>query len=215
MNIALIQCRMNSTRLPGKALLELSGKPVIKYVYDRVKQAIKLDRVIVATGDEDINKELVQYCESVGIKIICGEQDNVLKRFCDIVRELKLADCDKVVRITADCPLVDPVMIDDMLEFTGIGYYTNQYYCIDGTDIEIIRVSKLLEAEQEYGYDEHVTLKLKEKYKFSKRYAYGNINLSHIHLSLDTQEDYDNIKKIINQLPENFGYKDIVEVVWF
>lgn len=213
MNIAIIQCRMNSQRLPKKAMLELNGMPVIWHVYNRVNKAKKLDNVVIATGDEKINQQLIEYCVLNNMPIISGEQDNVLKRYCDIIRQLELNKDDNVVRITADCPLVDPAMIDDMLGVTGkkdiVG---NQNWCFDGADIEIIKAGLLLHAEMRYGYDEHVTQKLKKDYQVFNC-QYFNFNLSNWHLSLDTKEDYKKINKIYSKLGNDFKYMDVVNML--
>lgn len=213
MNLAIIQCRMNSTRLPGKALLKLNDKPVIWHVYNRVKKSKQLDNIVIATGDEAINKELIKYSVLNNMPIISGEQDNVLKRYCDIIRLLKLDHDDNIVRITADCPLVDSEMIDSMLKVTGkkdiVG---NQDWCFDGADIEIIKAGLLLHAEKKYLFDEHVTQKLKKDFRVFNC-QFGNYNLSKIHLSLDTQADYERIKKIFLKLGNEFVYMDIVNML--
>lgn len=212
MNIAIIQCRLNSDRLHNKAFLDLVGRPVIWHVWNRVKQSLKLNRVLVATGDKEINSSLIEYCKDKGIEIIAGDQENVLKRYYDITYQLP--DDANIVRITADCPLIDPLIIDDMLSLmNGKEYYTNQAWCIDGFDIEVIKASLLKKIYRKYKQDEHVTLKWKLDNPNYSKYQYGLKNLSNVHLSLDTLEDYKRIKKIYEkqfELGKYFTYDDVV-----
>ena len=107
--IAIIQARMSSTRLPGKVLLPLADKPMIWHIVERAKACKLVDLVIVATSVEASDDPLASFCADSGILCFRGSLDDVLSRFIEI---LKIHPADFVVRITGDCPLIDPVFID-------------------------------------------------------------------------------------------------------
>ena len=111
--IAIIQARMSSTRLPGKVLLPLAGKPVIHHIVDRAKSCVNVGKVIVATSEENSDDPLVEYCLENNIEYYRGSLNNVLSRFISI---LKLNNYDYCVRITGDCPLIYPPFIDAQID---------------------------------------------------------------------------------------------------
>lgn len=218
MNIAIIQCRFNSTRLPGKAMMEICGKTTLEHVVERVSASKKLNQVWVATGLDDCNDPIRKLCKEKGIKCYSGDNDNVLKRFCDLLLLINANTNDNIVRITADCPMNDPKIIDTMLsQISDKVYYGNQNNIIDGFDVEIIKARTLFDSLNTYGYDEHVTLEWKtiniDKVQY---WYYDNIDRSKVHLSLDTQDDFDKISDIFNKLyPENklFDYTDVLKLL--
>ncbi|MBU0671656.1 MAG: NTP transferase domain-containing protein [Candidatus Margulisbacteria bacterium] len=113
MILAIIQARMGATRLPGKVLLDLEGKLVLERVIDRVKAAKLVDEVMVATTSNEKDKPIVAFCNKIGIKVFAGSEDDVLDRYYQAALEVKP---DHVVRITADCPLMDPNVIDAVIK---------------------------------------------------------------------------------------------------
>ena len=110
--IAIIQARMSSTRLPGKVLLPLAGKPVIHHIVDRAKSCENIGKVVVATSVENSDNPLVEYCKKNNIEYYRGNLNNVLSRFIAI---LNLNNYDYCVRITGDCPLIHPPFIDSQI----------------------------------------------------------------------------------------------------
>ena len=110
--IAIIQARMSSERLPGKVLLPLAGKPMIWHIVERVKASQQVNDVVVATSNERSDDALVDVCRSFGIKVHRGSLTDVMSRYVEI---LGVNFHDYVVRITGDCPLVDPHYVDQQL----------------------------------------------------------------------------------------------------
>lgn len=217
MNIAIIQARMNSQRLPGKVLMDICGKKVIDHVYERVNKAKLVDKVYIATGIDHCNDPIVEHCIKHGYNYYVGEQDNVLKRYYDLASIISHNPEDKIVRITCDCPLVDPIIIDNMImdmDLNKYGYYGNQDKHIDGFDVEIM-LSRILQFIYHTQYeDEHVTLKYKKEYADRINYYPAKKDLHGIHLSLDTPEDYNYIRNIFEKLywkNPNFGYEEVVK----
>ena len=110
--VAIIQARMSSTRLPGKVLKPLIGKPIIHHIYERVKRCSEVDNVVVATSTDLSDDELYRYCEDNQITCIRGDLQNVLQRFFDVLAKYP---SQYIVRITGDCPLIHPPFIDDQI----------------------------------------------------------------------------------------------------
>lgn len=111
--VAIIQARMSSTRLPGKVLMPLAGKPMIWHIVQRAKQCQQVHAVVVATSQEASDDPLAEYCASEDITCYRGELDNVLSRFIGV---LQAHPADYCVRITGDCPLICPEFIDFQLQ---------------------------------------------------------------------------------------------------
>ncbi len=115
--IAIIQARMSSSRLPGKVLLEITGKPMLNRVIERVCRAETIDQVIVATTDDSSDNPIAELCKKSGYPCYRGSMHDVLDRYYQTARQY---DPDLIVRITADCPLIDPQVIDRaVLAFLG------------------------------------------------------------------------------------------------
>lgn len=111
--VLLIQARLGSSRLPGKVLKDLGGQPVLAWCIQRCKQARQVDQVIVATTDDPADDPIVEFCQKLGCDYFRGSQFDVLDRF---YRAAQQAKADVVVRVTADCPLIDPAEIDHVLD---------------------------------------------------------------------------------------------------
>ena len=111
--VAIIQARLDSTRLPGKVLMDIAGKPMLAHVVERTRRAKWLDEVVVATTTEEEDQPIVSFCENAQIPFFRGSEYDVLDRYYQAAQYFK---AEVVVRITADCPLIDPVVIDDVIE---------------------------------------------------------------------------------------------------
>ncbi|MEK4239918.1 glycosyltransferase family protein [Paenibacillus sp. FSL H7-0714] len=221
MNItAIIQARMGSTRLPGKVLKKLADHTVLGHVITRCQAIPSVNQVIVATtvqeDDIDICKEALKY----GVPIYRGNEDNVLSRYYEAAKE---ADSDIIVRITSDCPLLDPEISE-----TVIQYFLNHNYDyissgLDGTfprglDTEVFTFKALevayKQATQEYEF-EHVTPYLyQNKEQFNIHAFQNHTDQSKYRLTLDTEEDWKLISKIYDELykGEIFYINDILEL---
>ncbi|KKU77987.1 MAG: Acylneuraminate cytidylyltransferase [Parcubacteria group bacterium GW2011_GWA2_47_64] len=155
---------MNSKRLPGKVLKDLCGKPLLWHVAVRAKKSKLADKVIVATSAEKSDDPIVALCESEGVKCYRGSLDNVLLRYVGAARESKATT---IVRVTADCPLIDPDIIDRCItsfETSGADYVSNVHPEPNtfprGFDVEVFSLGALEKAEMgaKETYDkEHVT----------------------------------------------------------
>ncbi|NBG89529.1 cytidylyltransferase domain-containing protein [Isachenkonia alkalipeptolytica] len=219
----IIQARMGSTRLPGKIMKKLQGKTVLEHVIERVKQSKLIDEIIIATtthGRDDVIETEALWC---GVKVFRGSEDDVLSRYYYAAKENHL---DVVVRITSDCPLIDPQILDE-----GIQYCVNNNYDIvsnagsdlskrtypRGLDTEIFSF-EVLEKSFAYAKEtyqrEHVTPYIYEN--FNNAYYYKNdIDYSKHRWTLDTDEDFLLISEIYKHLyhgEHDFYLSDIVSL---
>ncbi len=204
--VAIIQARMNASRLPGKVLKDLAGKTVLSHVIERVKAAQSVNEVIVATTVNKEDDPVERLCESLKIKFFRGSQDDVLDRFYNTAKMFQ-ADC--VLRITADCPLIDPLVIDKVV---GVHLANNADYTAntlketypDGEDVEIFSFIALEKAWNEAKLSserEHVTPYIRKHPGFFKLINVEcESDLSRKRWTLDNQEDLDFIKKVYDAL---------------
>ena len=110
---AIVQARLGSTRLPGKALLDIAGTSMVARVLDRTRRAQTIDRVILATTTTSQDDRLVEYVRGLPVEVYRGDEDDVLDRYYQTAEYYAL---DVVVRITSDCPLLDPGLIDQVVQ---------------------------------------------------------------------------------------------------
>ncbi len=110
--VAVIQARMGSTRLPGKVMIDIGGQSMLSWVVARTRRARTLDEVVVATTVLKIDEAIVEKCSTIGVAVFRGSEENVLDRY---YRTSELFNADVIVRITSDCPLIDPAVIDTVV----------------------------------------------------------------------------------------------------
>jgi spore coat polysaccharide biosynthesis protein SpsF len=224
MNIAIIQARENSNRLPKKVLLPLVDKTVLEHVYNRVSQVNLIDRIIVATGSSRYNSNIISLCKSNNIEVFSGSDEDVLNRYYKAALSVGAKHGDQILRITADCPLIDPAIIrNTLLEHIqfDVDYSSNNLEDLlpDGMDVEVLTFATLefIQLESTKKSDrEHVTKYiytnpdkfLIHKFKLNKDYP-------PLRLTLDEQEDYVLIKEIYHRLYQPgiiFGLDTIMEL---
>jgi len=205
-NQIVIQGRMSSTRLPGKTLMNLAGRPVIEHVVRRCRAALTVDRVVVALPDAAVDDSLYQWCVANEVPCVRGSTEDVLSRY---IKALDVFPCRTLVRITADCPLVDPGLIDSLLflhETMGNDYTSNvgPPDFPKGFDIEVVSADVLRRVDaiaRSQPHREHVTLYIRERASEfrSGSMAFG-LEMSDVRLTLDRPEDYQALQKIFDGL---------------
>jgi spore coat polysaccharide biosynthesis protein SpsF len=205
--IAIIQARMSSTRLPGKVLMPLAGKPVIGHIVERARACKRVGKIVVATSQEKSDDPLAKYCTENEIEIYRGSLNHVLSRYVNI---LSLNSCKYCVRITGDCPLISPLFIDaqiDALEkFNGDLIWMRKESSVlegqgvisskaifavntnsdDPDDFEHVGSKYFLSHHSDFRY---VDLKVPEKYLAST-----------YRLTVDETKDYAFMSKLYDQL---------------
>jgi len=225
MILAIIQARMGSTRLPGKVMMQIKDRPIIEHVYLRTLKAQLIDEVVVATSSNPENDVLANYLDLKSINYFRGSEEDVLGRFIQVINEYNLQEEDSIVRITADCPLIDARIIDEVIKLhieNGNDYTSNTIIRSypDGLDCEVVRVKLLqdiLLCPLEKAHKEHVTSFIVEnKDMFKTQNLLNKKDQSKLRWTLDTIEDFRYIEKIYNNVSaesEEFGHAEIMEIV--
>jgi spore coat polysaccharide biosynthesis protein SpsF len=163
-NLAILQARMTSSRLPGKVMAPVLGEPMIGRQVERLRRARRIDRLIVATSTDPADDPLAAYVASLGLSVFRGSLDDVLGRYRAALAGYPKAKA--VIRLTADCPLADPALIDRVVDHhhaAGADYTSNTLGTRTyphGLDVEVVRPEALTEAAERASdpYDrEHVT----------------------------------------------------------
>lgn len=218
---AIIQARLGSSRLPGKVLREVNNRPLLSYMLERVAAARSVGQVAVATTDRPQDDRIVEFCQKEGVFVFRGNEDDVLDRYYQCALHLKP---NTVVRLTSDCPLIDPRIIDEIVGVHlsgGYDYVANTAPSVgtypDGMDVEVFSFAALERAwhESKKPSDrEHVTFYFWQNPHLFKTCRYDlSQNLSQYRLTVDYPEDFQVIEAILASLyPQNplFTMQDII-----
>ncbi len=221
--VSIIQARMGSTRLPGKISKLILGKPMLTQMLERVKKAKKIDEIIVATTNKSEDDLTAKIAEESGVKVFRGSELDVLDRFYCAAKNF---DADIVVRLTGDCPLMDPQVIDGVItRFQKlqniIDYSSTPHNYPEGLDVEIFSFSALKLAAHEAGLPserEHVSLFIKnhpERFGIDV-WKEGHRDDSKMHWSVDSQSDFDFVTKVYEKLypiNSNFDKDEIIQLL--
>ena len=218
--IALVQARMGSLRLPQKVMRKISEKTIIELLLMRLSKSKELDEIVVATSENDENDKLVRHVKSLGFKCTQGSEKDVLNRFYESAKSL---DANIIVRITGDCPLIDPDIVDkcvNRFKTLNVDYFSNISPASypDGLDTEVFSFETLEQANNNAfsTYDrEHVTTFLRNSDLFSKDVLQNEIDYSNLRWSLDESEDLEVITKVFNHFAPDifFGWEDVLKLV--
>lgn len=222
MIVAIIQARLGSTRFPRKIFADLAKRPLIWHVINRLKYSQKIDNIVLATTDTSIDDELAIWAENEGINIFRGSENNVLQRYYYAAKQYS---ANIIVRITADDPFKDPIIIDRVIakllnEELEFAYNNNPPTFPEGLDTEVFTYSALEKAylESTDAYEkEHVTQYFYRNKDIFKQANYSNDrNLSGFRWTIDTELDYEMTKHIYDVLykeNEIFMMNDILELL--
>jgi len=215
---AIIQARMTSTRLPGKVLMDIEGKPMLWHVVNRLKFSEKLDDIILAIPNTKKNNILEKFAKDNKVKYFRGSEEDVLSRYYKTAKKFK---CDLIVRITSDCPLIDPQIVDLVIEKhlkLNADYTSNTLKRTfpRGLDVEVFNFKVLKKAQKEAKEDyqrEHVTpyiYKNPEIFKIQNIKAERRLRYLEIRLTVDTKKDLRLIREIYKRLykPKKIFYTE-------
>jgi spore coat polysaccharide biosynthesis protein SpsF len=203
--VAIIQARMGSSRLPGKVLLDLHGETMLSRVVRRLRRARRIDQVIVATTTEPKDDALADFCRTHDVFCFRGSENDVLDRYAQAARATQ---ADVVVRITSDCPLIDPGVVDEVTE-----YFLNSQPAVDyvsnvapvrtyprGLDTEVFSREALERAHREASdasSREHVTAYIYRHPESFRIEGYRGVRDESAHRwTVDTPEDFALVEKI-------------------
>lgn len=204
---AIIQSRMGSSRLPGKALRLLAGKPMLQHVVERVSACVKVKSIIIATTDKLEDRAIVEWCQSFGYqyvawnRVLSDGHNDVLGRF---VQAMRLSDDQVFMRVTGDCPLWCPILGNEVIEVFKkhqVNICSNVNPKLDGFDTEVFTRAALIGADRmaELSYDrQHVTPFL---YKRTSQYWVDHLGkVADLKLSVDTEEDFGRVTRILERV---------------
>lgn len=230
--VALIQARMGSSRLPGKILKNIQGHSVIWHIYNRLKNVRKIDEIVVATSEESSDNILIEHLKKYNIKFFRGSEKNVLDRFYGAASSFK---SDYIIRITADCPLIDPIWITKAIEKilndrtidyvslpTGAGVLNEKVNKLpDGLDTEVFKFVALektwKEAKDPLDRGEAVTSYIwRNRNLFKTSLIFPNKDYGNLRWTLDTKDDFRFVEEVYNELfpaKENFNFSDIINLL--
>ncbi|MFJ9463538.1 cytidylyltransferase domain-containing protein [Viridibacillus arvi] len=204
--VGIVQARMGSTRLPGKVMKEVNGKSLLEYQIERMQQSNLIDEIIIATTNKN-NEPIIQLCKKLNVAYFVGSEQNVLERYYYSAKE---HGASIVVRMTSDCPLIDPEIIDSVINY----YMENEYDYVSNTlsrtfprgmDTEVFSMEALRDAffnAREDFEREHVTPYLylnADDYNIGQ-YVDLNRDTSEYRLTVDTPEDFKLISIILSDL---------------
>lgn len=219
----IIQARMTSTRLPGKVLMPINKKPMLYWVISRLNRSKLIDEIVLAIPDTKESNVLEEFAKENDIIYVRGSEDNVLSRY---YKAAKQSNADVVVRITADCPLVDSEIVDNVIEehISSKADYTSNVIertYPQGLDVEVFNFSVLEKAIKEAETDfqkEHVTpyfLQNPQIFRLHNVTATGVLNNPEIRITVDTQKDLDLVREIYKHFSkkEFFSAKEAVEFI--
>lgn len=209
--VLITQARSGSTRLPGKILKEVNGKSLLEIHLERLKKCTKVSKIIVATTVETADEIIYNKAISMGFEASRGSEDDVLDRF---YQASKHENTDWIVRVTSDCPLLDPHLVDDIISYAHSNDY--DYVCNglienfpDGQDVEVFRFSALETAWKHAKLKserEHVTPYIRNNADGKGNNSFTTFNYpseknySHIRMTVDELKDLDLIEHLIQKL---------------
>jgi len=222
--VAILQARMGSTRLPGKVLNKVLDRPLLLYEIERLRRSHLIDEIVVATTTSQLDKQIVRFCEESHFPVFCGSEEDVLDRY---YRAAKAFKADVVIRVTGDCPIIDPEVVDQVIAFyleasPPFDYVSNtlQRTYPRGLDIEVFSFKGLERAahETKLPYErEHVTPYF---YQHPELFRLGNVacetDESRHRWTVDTAEDFELISRLLGELyPNNpeFRMADVLQVL--
>jgi spore coat polysaccharide biosynthesis protein SpsF len=206
--VVIIQARMGSTRLPGKIMMKVKGKTLLEYQLERVKRSKCIDEVIIATTVKEADDEIVEHCKKLSVSCFRGSEDDVLSRYYGAAKQY---NAEVIVRLTSDCPIIDPFVIDQVIS----NYQQHDYDYVSNTiirsyprgmDVEVFSFRSLEESyirARDSAEREHVTPYIYRNpslYKLGS-VAYKNDESEH-RWTVDTAEDLALIRNIISDLYE-------------
>lgn len=219
--VAIVQARMGSTRLPGKVLMDIGGRSALARVTDRLARAEQVQQIVIATATSALDDAIVTEAERNGIAVSRGSEQDVLSRYLQAAEEFC---ADAIVRITSDCPLIDPGEVDRVISealSSGADFASN---CIErtyprGLDAEVVTLEALRRADglgERPHHREHVTPIFYERPDlFRVCSVTGDEDYTRHRWTLDTPEDLQLIRAIYSHFadPDYFGWREIITLM--
>ena len=223
MILAVIQARMNSSRLQGKVLFDILGESTIWRIYERLKFCKYIDRICISTSDEPSDDVIAELAEGKKIDIFRGSQENLVLRHLSAAKKF---NAEAVVRITADCPFVDPTIIDELVlmykKNQNIDFFSNTFPRTypTGLDVELIPIKTLERllpiSENEEFFEYFISMYIYEHHEEFKHKGLELKNPNFLRWTMDYEEDYELVKEVFSELYDSkkpFLMKDILSLI--
>lgn len=222
-SVAIIQARMASSRLPGKVLVDLCGRPVLEWIVRRARRATRIDEVVVATTISVEDDAIAHFCKEREIAYARGSMHDVLDRYYQSAKQF---DADLIVRITGDCPLIDPEMLDaNLTQFLNaiprLDFAANrlpeQRTIPIGLDAEYCTFDALEQAWKEAQAPHQREHVMPYFYEHPERFAIFHMqhepNLGHLRWTVDTPEDLELLRAICGHFQnDQFSWLEVLEL---
>lgn len=222
--VAIIQARMASSRLPGKVLLDLGGQPNLQWMINRVRRAKLVDEVVLATTVDPSDDPVAAFCEAQGVPYYRGDMHDVLDRY---YQAAQIHKADIIVRLTGDCPLIDPTLLDSNLQAfldaqPPLDFAANRFpgdrTVPIGLDTEICTMAGLIrtwnEADQKYQREHVMPYFYDEPDRFNIQHLTYEIDYGDYRWTLDTPEDLILLREIVKHFKDDtFSWLDVIRLV--
>jgi len=220
--VGIIQARMTSSRLPGKVLFPLGNRPILQLIVERLRKSSRLSDILVAIPSDPEDDVLETFCKTLGVTVCRGSRDDVLERY---IKALSLTSADTIVRVTADCPLIDPAIVDSAVVTFNLAQV--DYLCLGaeggfprGINAEVVSRAVLETAsrEAESVFErEHVTPFIYTRPdRYQLRFVEAPVNLRRpgYRITIDEQADWDMVNKMLDGIgidPVKIQLTDIIK----
>lgn len=207
MIVAIIQARMGSTRLPGKVMLKVMGRSMLSFMIERLRFCKSIDKIVIATTTSEQDWPIVQYCIENNISYYQGSENDVLDRFYQTAKEY---NAENIIRLTGDCPLIDPEVIDELvarfIKEGDLDHMNTGATYPEGVDAEVVSFSALEDAWKNATLSterEHVTAHIwANPDKFKTKPMQYTRDLSKYRYTVDEPSDFEVVKSIFLALYE-------------
>ncbi|MBU2249414.1 MAG: NTP transferase domain-containing protein [Gammaproteobacteria bacterium] len=220
--VAIVQARMQSTRLPGKVLLPLNNKPALQWIVERIRLAKLVDEVVVAIPYSEADFPIYSFCKLKGFHCFSykGKEDDVIGR---VLTAAEWAEANIIVDITGDCPMVDPRHIDclikNLIDFENLDYVSNDIVkrsWPDGLDIQVYWTTTLKKCKEKYNPNQHCgyNIPTSSGFDYYNWPAPQEFHWPELGLTLDTPKDYKMLSKLFDKFGHDPGFK-VEDVIKF
>jgi spore coat polysaccharide biosynthesis protein SpsF len=221
--VAIVEARMTSSRLRGKHLMQVRGKPMLGYLIDRLKAVNSIDQIVIAMTDQDADDPLQAFAQSQGVTVFRGSETDVMGR---VLQAAQANAADIICEVTGDCPVIDPDLVEQVIQVylaNNVAYVNNGRHGLpDGMSAQVFSTVALALSESmtdEPLDREHVTLHIKrhpERFPPIFLVPLPPLIWKELSLTLDEKADYELLKKIIEHFGDEkpmFRCADIIELL--
>jgi spore coat polysaccharide biosynthesis protein SpsF len=218
----IIQARMGAKRLPGKVLKQIDGQPLLKYQIERINRSKHVKCIVIATTTSMMDDPIAKFCHDSGLNCFRGDEQDVLSRYFECAKKFGI---ETIVRITADCPLIDPEIIDQTIDlflksesdFAANTVPPESSFFPDGSDVEVFSFKALNKAYYECKdehFREHVTFYFwKVNNGFNTIQLKSERNLSQYRITVDYQEDFEVVEFIFKSIKKRNIFGNLNEII--